>query len=229
MNTIRKHVDRASPSSFSLLSSLAVLLTVGVPAFAQKAAPIEIKLDPNTTSIHWTLNTTVHTVHGTFKLKSGSFHIDPATGDASGQIVVAATSGESGDSARDKRMHGTVLESSQYPTITFRPTHVVGKIDLATPGLVTVAGFLNLHGQDHPMQITVNLHPQAPAVALAAHFAVPYVAWGLKDPSTFIFRTDKEVILDIAATALPASDPSVSAATSIAHPILRPAEVHSAR
>ena len=34
------------------------------------------------------------------------------------------------------------------------------------------------------MQITVNLHPQATAVALAAHFSVPYVAWGLKDQKT---------------------------------------------
>ncbi len=200
-----------------------------MPAFAQKAAPIDVTLDPAATSIHWTLNTTIHTVHGTFKLKNGSFHIDPATGDASGQIVIDANSGESGDSPRDNRMQSLVLESPKYPTITFRPTHVVGKIDLATPGLVTVAGFLNLHGQDHPMQITVNLHPQTPAVALAAHFAVPYVAWGLKDPSTFIFRTDKEVILDIAATALPAPDASASATSSIAHPILRPTEVHSAR
>jgi polyisoprenoid-binding protein YceI len=227
MNPLR--IDRDRSRFHSVLSCVVVLLAVGVPAFAQKAAPIDIKLDPNTTAIHWTLNTTVHTVHGTFRLKNGSFHIDPATGEASGQIVIDANSGESGDSPRDNRMQSLVLESPKYPTITFRPTHVVGKIDLATPGLVTVAGFLNLHGQDHPMQITVNLHPQAPAVALAAHFAVPYVAWGLKDPSTFIFRTDKEVILDIDATAVPAPDSSASSAASIAHPILHPSEIHSGR
>ena len=78
------------------------------------------------------------------------------------------------------------------------------------------------------MQITVNLHPQATAVALAAHFSVPYVAWGLKDPSTFIFRTDKEVILDVDATAIPT--PGSSRATnSVARPILNPSEIHSAR
>jgi hypothetical protein len=32
---------------------------------------------------------------------------------------------------------------------------------------------------------------------------VPFVAWGLKDPSTFVFRTDKEVLLDIDATITP--------------------------
>ena len=226
MNTTRNDRDRACLHSF--LSCAVVLLTVGVHAFAQKAAPIDINLDPAATSIHWTLNTTVHTVHGSFKLKNGSFHIDPVTGDASGQIVIDANTGESGDSPRDNRMQSLVLESPKYPTITFRPTHVVGKVDLAAPGPVTVQGFLNLHGQDHPMQITVNLHPQAATVALAAHFAVPYVAWGLKDPSTFIFRTDKEVILDIDATAMPAANSS-HATNSVVRPILSPSDVHSAR
>jgi polyisoprenoid-binding protein YceI len=222
-------IDRDRVRLHSVLSCVVVILAVGASAFAQKTAPIDIKLDPATTFIHWTLNTTVHTVHGTFKLKNGSFRIDPVTGEASGQIVIDANSGESGDSSRDNRMQSAVLESPKYPTIVFRPSHVVGKVDLAATGPVTVQGFLNLHGQDHPMQITVNLHPQAPAIALAAHFAVPYVAWGLKDPSTFIFRTDKEVILDITATALPVPDASASAASSIAHPILRPTEVHSER
>lgn len=185
---------------------LLVMLAFTTAAYAQRsAAPIGITLQPATTSIHWTLNTTLHIVHGTFKLKSGSFRIDPITGDASGQIVIDASSGESADSARDKRMHSAVLESSKYPTITFRPTHVDGKVDLAAPGPVTVNGVLNLHGQDHPMQLTVNLHPQLTAVSVTTHFSVPFVAWGLKDPSTFIFRTDKEVILDIDATAVPST------------------------
>jgi polyisoprenoid-binding protein YceI len=211
-------------SNLIAFSSVGILLAVGNPAFAQKAAPIDINLDPAATAIHWTLGTTVHTVHGTFKLKNGSFRIDPATGNASGEIVIDATSGESADTARDHRMQSVVLESSKYPTITFRPTHVVGKVDLSAAGPVTVEGILNLHGQDHPMQMTVNLHPQAATVALAAHFAVPYVAWGLKDPSIAFFRTDKQVMLDVDATAIPAE--SVHA---VARPILRPTEVHSAQ
>ena len=138
--------------------------------------------------------------------KNGSFQVDPATGDASGLIVVDATSGESGDESRDKRMHNAILESAKYPAITFRPTHVDGPINLATAGAVTVHGVLNLHGQDHPLDLTVNLHPQGSAVALATHFTVPFVAWGLKDPSTFVFRTDKEVTLDVDGTFIPATE-----------------------
>jgi polyisoprenoid-binding protein YceI len=182
-----------------LMLCLAVVLAAS--AQAQNSAPISLHLDSATTHIHWTLNTTLHTVHGTFQLKSGEIKIDPATGNASGLIVIDATSGDSADSARDKRMHSVILESARYPTITFRPTHIDGRIDLSVSGTVTVDGTFNLHGQDHPLQLTINLRPQPPAVALSTRFAVPFVAWGIKDPSTFIFRTDKEVILDIDAVA----------------------------
>ena len=209
MSAIRTRRAHNSIRAFSALLGLLVVLGLTAAARAQApATPIAITLDPSTTSIRWTLNTTLHTVDGTFKLKNGAFKIDPATGSVNGEIVVDAASGESGDSARDKRMQSAVLESAQYPTITFRPTHIDGKIDLAAAGSVVVDGILNLHGQDHPMKITVNLHPQGDDVALATHFTVPFVAWGLKDPSTFVFRTDKQVTLDVEATAMPFRDPS---------------------
>jgi len=215
MKTIR---DRARLRNVSL--SLALLLVAGAPGFAQKPAPLDLNLDPAATSIHWTLNTTMHTVHGTFRLKSGSMHIDPATGDASGLIVIDATSGDSGDSARDHRMNNVVLNTVQYPTITYKPTHVVGKIDLSAAGPVTVDGVMNLHGEDHPMQMTVNLHPQPAGAEIATHFNVPFVAWGMKDPSTFIFRVDKQVALDIDAKVIPVANQAVD------RPILRPSEMH---
>ena len=136
--------------------------------------------------------------------------MDPATGAASGAIVVDATSGESGDDARDKHMHKVVLESAQYPTITFRPKHVSGKVDLATAGSVTVDGVLNLHGADHPLQITVHLTPHGSGTSLATHFSVPYVAWGLKNPSTFVLRADKDVVLDVEATFTPGAGHSTA-------------------
>ena len=195
----------------AVLRLLCCALVMATAAVAQKPkTPFAVTLDPATTAIHWTLNTTFHTVHGTFKLKSGSFRIDPSTGEASGLIILDATSGESGDAARDRRMHTVILESPQYPTISFRPTHVDGSFDLNVASIVMVHGVVTLHGQDHPLQITVELHPQSSAVAISTRFAVPFVAWGLKDPSTFVFRTDKEVILDIAATIATTPEPGLS-------------------
>jgi polyisoprenoid-binding protein YceI len=191
------------------LRVLPILLLLTMPALPQayaQAAPIDFKLEPATTAIHWTLNTTVHTVHGTFKLQKGTVHIDPATGEASGLIVIDAVSGESGDGARDKRMDSVVLETAKYPTITFRPTHVNGKVDLTTSGPVTIDGIMNIHGQDHPMQLSASLQPKDTTVASKIHFDVPYVAWGMKDPSVMLFRCDKKVVIDIDATAVPTSN-----------------------
>jgi polyisoprenoid-binding protein YceI len=231
---IESRIYRALTSSlrrvFLRPRCLSAMLVFASTAIAQKPAPlIDINLDPASTAIHWTLNTTVHTVHGTFKLKRGALRIDPASGAASGQIVIDAASGESGDSARDSRMQSVVLESSKYPTITFRPTRVEGKVDLTSPGSLTVDGIMNLHGQDHPMQIAVNFHPKDTAVTSQSHFTIPFVAWGLKDPSIMLFRTNKVVALDVDAIAVPTSEPAAHAANATPGAAFRPSEVKSAQ
>lgn len=229
---IQSPARRPSPRRIVTASrALVILLAYAASAIAQKpASPVDINLNPANTAIHWTLNTNVHgDIHGTFKLKTGTIRIDPASGAVSGQIVIDATSGESGDSSRDKRMHSVVLESAKYPTITFRPTHVDGKVDLTTAGSVTVDGIMNLHGQDHPMQITVNLHPKDASVTSQSHFTIPFVAWGLKDPSFMMFRTDKVVTLDVDAIAVPTPEPATHASNSTPVPALRSSETRSAQ
>jgi polyisoprenoid-binding protein YceI len=175
-------------------------LLLTIPAKAQRSG-IDLTFDPATTAVHWTLGAVLHTVHGTFKLQSGSVHLNPNTGEMTGSLVVDATSGESGDSARDQKMHQSVLESAQYRTITFRPTRLIGTFQPNQAQTLTVDGVFNLHGQDHPLQLTVNILPNSNAISVVAHFDVPYVQWGLKDPSTFVLRVSKDVSVDIEATA----------------------------
>jgi polyisoprenoid-binding protein YceI len=86
-----------------LIAALAV-----VPALAE---PIELKIDPAGTRVKWTLGDVLHTVNGTFKLKQGDLWFDPDNGHAGGLLVVDATSGESGSSARDRRMHANILRA----------------------------------------------------------------------------------------------------------------------
>jgi polyisoprenoid-binding protein YceI len=180
---------------------LLLLLAGASTAGAQQPRGMDIKLDPATTVIHWTLGDVLHTVRGTFKLKSGLVHLDPETGAVTGSVVVDATSGESGNSMRDEVMHNKILESSRYQTITFRPVQLNGKFDPNREQALTVDGIFNLHGQDHPLQLNVSVHPASGTITLNIHFTVPYVQWGLKDPSTFVLRVDKDVSIDIEATA----------------------------
>src|SRR5215472_9883492 len=87
-----------------------------------------VQADPAQTKVEFTLPSLMHTVHGAFQLKRGDLRFDPAGGKASGELVVDATSGESGSEARDKRMHKSILESARYPEIVFRPDRVNGKV-----------------------------------------------------------------------------------------------------
>ena len=86
-----------------------------------------LRLDPAQSELHWTLGSTLHTVHGTFALKPGEVRFDPADGSASGEFTADATTGESGNESRDKKMHREILESARYTEVAFRPDRIEGK------------------------------------------------------------------------------------------------------
>src|ERR1700741_3315566 len=112
----------------ALVSCLLFIISVApAPSMPQAAesqpvaGQIALTLDPAQSKIHWTLGTTIHSVHGTFSFKGGTLQFDPAGNKVSGEIVALATSGDSGNDGRDKKMHKDVLQSSQYPDVIFRP------------------------------------------------------------------------------------------------------------
>lgn len=193
---------RVSRRAVKRLASVlcAVLCALAARAADKEGNQATVTLQPANTSIRWTLSDPLHTVHGTFKLKRGVINFNLADGSADGLIEVDATSGESGSSARDGRMHKDVLESDRYPLVSFRPTRVSGKVPSSSDGEVVVEGVIRIHGTDHPLRLNINLHPEAGTMTAKTHFVVPYVAWGMKDPSTFILRVGKTVDVEVQAT-----------------------------
>jgi polyisoprenoid-binding protein YceI len=186
-----------SPLRHSLNLCVALLaFQLGVPAFAQQS-PLE--LDPARTAVHFTLKTSLHTVHGMFQLKSGRVSFDPQSKKVSGLLVVDATSGDSGNKGRDSKMHREILESQKYPEITFAPLEVEGDVHPEGDSQVRVRGTFSLHGQDHEIVIPVALHNAGGEVTLDTDFSVLYLSWGLKNPSTFILRASDTVQLSIHA------------------------------
>ena len=143
--------------------------------------------------------TTLHTVHGTFHVKSGTIHFNLSTGAASGRVLVDATSGESGSEGRDRRMHKEILESEKYPDITFTPVRVTGQLAAQGDSTLQIEGTFRLHGSDHPINVAIPVHISGEVVTANYHFAVPYVQWGLKNPSKFVLRVNDTVDVNVVA------------------------------
>jgi polyisoprenoid-binding protein YceI len=165
------------------------------------AQQIQVTLDPAQTTVEWTLVATLHTVHGTFKMKSGTVSFDLKSGIASGLIIMDATSRESGNQARDKKMHKEILESQRYPEITFTPKRVIGNVLQKGNSTIQVQGSFHIHGFDHPFTLSIPVQINGNEVKASASFVVPYQDWGMKNPSTFLLHVENKVAVNVSAVA----------------------------
>jgi polyisoprenoid-binding protein YceI len=164
-------------------------------------------LNPDASRVAFALKGTGHEVHGSFHVTKGSIGFDRSAPAMSGSIVVSAASGDSGDKSRDKRMHSDVLNVDQYADVTFEPKSYQGTIAPSGDSSIQVSGVFTLHGAPHEITVPMQVHIDGTNVTARGNFSVPYVKWGLKDPSIMILRVAKEVQidLDLAGTLSPAS------------------------
>jgi polyisoprenoid-binding protein YceI len=193
---------KSAAASAGIILGMAVLLSAAPapphPQAAQAAAhEIALTLDPAQTTLHFSVDSTLHTVHGTFAVKSGSLQFDPQTGKASGAIVVNAVSGESGNSSRDQRMHKEILETWKFADATFRPSQVDGQVSLTAPSDFKVKGVITLHGTDHELVADVHSEFTGDHWKGTAKFDVPYTKWGIKDPSNFLLKVKPVVNVEL--------------------------------
>jgi polyisoprenoid-binding protein YceI len=160
-----------------------------------------LQIDPSRTKVEFTVADVLHTVHGNFLLKRGDIRFDAATGKASGELVVDAASGDSGSGARDRNMHNNVLESARYPEIVFRPDRVEGKVAPRGASKVALHGTFSIHGAEHDITLPVEVEAADGQYTATMAFAVPYVQWGMKNPSTLFLRVSDKVEINIHTVA----------------------------
>lgn len=171
---------------------LPVLLLVACAAGAASAQEMVFQVDPAQSRVDFTLGDVLHTVRGTFHIKSSAIRFDPQTGAASGAFILDAASGESGSKGRDKKMHKEILESAKFPEIRFTVQKVLAVPPNGTSQMQLV-GIMTLHGSDHPMTVTAPVQVANGRASADVRFEVPYVQWGLKNPSTFLLRVSDNV------------------------------------
>jgi len=164
-----------------------------------RAQEMSLELDPANTKIEFTVGATLHTVRGSFALNSGTIHFNPSTGAASGLVVADMTSGESGNTGRDHKMHKEVLESQRFPEATFTPTRFSGTLPAQGDCVIHIEGVLSLHGSGHPLALDVPLQVAGNTLTAHTHIVIPYIEWGLKNPSTFILHVSPQVDVNITA------------------------------
>lgn len=180
-------------------AALAAALIFGVSGGQAAAQPTTLHLDPQGTTINFTLGDVLHTVHGTFRAPRGSLNLDSASGNLTGEIVVDARSGQSANGMRDRKMHREVLESERYPEITFRPDRVDGTVLPQGKSSVRLHGAFGIHGADHELTVPAEIEMFPDHWTATLRFSIPYVKWGMKNPSTLFLRVSETVDIDVNA------------------------------
>jgi polyisoprenoid-binding protein YceI len=176
-----------------------VAFTAIARAGTSSAAAAEhiLRVDPAASRVTIELQATLHTVEGAFAVTEGLCRLDTDSGLLDGTIVVDATSGDTGNAKRDRKMHRRVLESERYAEIVFRPESFRGVLSLPGVSEVEVHGTLDLHGAERPLVAPVAVQIEGDQARITARFAVPYVDWGLKDPSVLVLRVAKTVDVSV--------------------------------
>jgi len=154
-------------------------------------------VNPDASQVTFALGGSGHHVQGTFHVQSGSIDFDRTAAKISGSVVVAAGSGNSGEPSRDKKMNFDVLDVAHFADVSFVPQSYQGTIAASGNSTIQVSGTFTLHGTPHDLTVPMQIHIEGGNCTARTHFTVPYVKWGLKDPSIFILKVAKDVDIDL--------------------------------
>jgi polyisoprenoid-binding protein YceI len=154
-------------------------------------------VNPDLSEVKMTLKTTHELVNGTFHTQSGSIEFDRSTPEMSGSVVILAGSGKTGNGSRDKKMNKDILKAQRYATVLFAPKSYAGAIAPSGDSTIQVTGIFTLLGTPHEITVPTLVHLEGSTATVKAHFVVPYVQWGLKNPSFLIWKADNDVAIDL--------------------------------
>jgi hypothetical protein len=177
--------------SFAVLALAVILAPVALAqhqTFAVNSDASEVKIK---------LNTTHEVVNGTFHVQSGSITFDRTASHISGIVIVAAGSGKTGNDSRDKKMNNDILKVDQFATVSFEPKTYTGTIAASGDSTIQVSGVFTLLGTPHDLTIPMQTHIDGSKATARAQFVVPYVQWGLKNPSFMFWKAENDVAIDL--------------------------------
>ncbi len=178
------------------IPTLPLLLTALVSLPATGAERL-LTVEPASSAVTFLLEATGHDVEGRVDLGPAQIRFDPETGAISGELTAGARSAKTGNEKRDKTMHAKVLESDANPWFRFVPDRVIGMIAESGRSEFKLHGVLSIHGAEHEVTLPVVAEIEGTRVQATVKLDVPFVDWGMHDPSLFILRVAKVVNVSV--------------------------------
>jgi polyisoprenoid-binding protein YceI len=179
------------------MKSFSVLAFAVVLAPAALAQHQTFVVNPDASEVKMTLKTTHELVNGVFHIQSGTIEFDRSAQKISGSVVVAAGSGKTGNDSRDKKMNNDILKVAQYTTVSFAPKTYTGTIAQTGDSTIEAIGVFTLLGTPHDLTIPMQIHMDRAQATAKAQFIIPYVQWGLKNPSFLFWKAENDVEINL--------------------------------
>jgi hypothetical protein len=179
------------------MKSFAILALAVILAPAALAQHQTFTINADASEVKMKLNTTHEVVNGTFHVQSGSISFERTSSHISGIVIVAAGSGKTGNDSRDKKMNKDILKVDQFATVSFAPKTYTGTVALSGNSIIQVSGVFTLLGTPHDLTIPLQIHMEGSKATAKANFVIPYVQWGLKNPSFMFWKADNDVAIDL--------------------------------
>jgi polyisoprenoid-binding protein YceI len=168
----------------------------------------QLAFDQSQSSISFLVSTTLHPVTGNVRRFSGKVTL-PSLSDpsqASVTLTVEASSLDTNNEGRDKKMREGCLEMSRFPTIRFKSLEIRNGSKSYSPGQAgkaEILGLLDLHGIQKKITVPVDynytgetLHVTGKAMVRMSDFQIP-------EPKFLLLRVkdEIEIVFDIRASS----------------------------
>src|SRR2546429_8713575 len=90
-----------------------------------------------------------------------------------------------------------VCSSDLFGEIIFRPDRITGKLELQGDSALQVHGTFLLHGNGHELTVPAEANLSGDHWSASAKFSIPFIEWGLKNPSTWLLKVDHSVSIEL--------------------------------
>ncbi|HEV7887687.1 MAG TPA: YceI family protein [Acidimicrobiales bacterium] len=98
-------------------------------------------------------------------------------------LTVDMTSVSSDESRRDNQFQGRIMNTSRFPTATFKLTSPVALSSTSGPVTVKATGDLTVRGTTRPVTVELKAQRQGAGIAVNGSIPVVFGEWGIPNPS----------------------------------------------